>query len=140
MHYYDPNPWAILVAAAATFALGSLWYVALFGEAWRHLHGYVDLSPERLDQLQRSARKAHPVAFAGYLATAAGLSLMADYFILQSAAQALKMAALVFVCFLGPVGLAASMYSGKPLAAWLIDAVYQLLYLIIMSLIVTLWV
>lgn len=139
MTFFQPNFWAILVAAVATFVIGALWYTALFGKVWMRLHGYADNTPEQMAQMQRAARKTYAVSFVGYMAMAAALSLLADYIVLESATQAIKLAGLIFVGFVGPVGLIANLYSDKALAAWLIDAGYQLLYLIIMSLLVTVW-
>lgn len=140
MTFFEPNFWAILIAAVVTFIIGALWYTVLFGKVWMRLHGYADNTAEQMAQMQRHARQAYVVSFLAYLAMAAALSLLADYVILVSAAQAIKLALLVFVGFVGPVGLIANRYSDKPLAAWLIDAGYQLLYFIVMSLIVTLWI
>ena len=126
------NPLAIFVAAVLAFALGALWYGPLFGKAWRRLHG-------QEGKPQAELAKAYVVSFLSFLLMAASLAVLADYIVLATVAQALKLAVLVFGGFVGPVGLIANRYDHRPIAAWLIDAGYQLLYLVVMSLVVVLW-
>jgi len=139
MAYFEPNYWAIIAAAALAFVLDALWYSVLFGRLWVRLHGYGGHTAEELAAAHERARTAHVVSLVGYLFVAAALSLLADYIVLTSVEQALKLALLAFFGFVGPVGVIGSMYADRPVGAWLIDAGYQLLYLVVMSLVVVLW-
>lgn len=126
------NPIAIFVAAVLAFALGALWYGPLFGKAWLRLNG--------LDgKTQSELAKAYVVSFLSFLLMAASLAVLADYIVLATVPQAFKLALLVFGGFVAPVGLMANAFSGRPIGAWLLDAGYQLLYLVLMSLVVVLW-
>ncbi|HJP30105.1 MAG: DUF1761 domain-containing protein [Candidatus Latescibacteria bacterium] len=133
------NPFAILVATVVTFALGALWYGVLFNQAWLRLNGYGSKSETELDEMKADASKAYVVSFVCNGLTAAALTVLADYIILDTIPQALKLALLVFGGFVGPVGLIANFYSDRPIGAWLLDGAYQLIYLILMSIIVVLW-
>ena len=126
-------PWiAVLVAAAATFALGALWYGPLFGERWKELTGvtHEDRGPGDAPRIFASA------------------------FVLQ------VLAALVLAPFLGPdatlvVGLAAGgavglfwvataigviyLFEGRSLLHWFIDAGYHVLGFVLMGGILGAW-
>jgi len=124
------NPFAILLATVVTFALGALWYGALFNDAWLRLNGYGG---------KAEAPKAYGVSFICNGLMAAAMTVLADYMVLDTVAQALKLAVLVFGGFIGPIGLIANFYSDRPIGAWLLDGAYQFTYLVLMSVIVVLW-
>jgi hypothetical protein len=133
------NPFAILLATVVTFALGALWYGALFNHAWIRLNGYGGKSEAELDEMKADAPKAYGVSFICNGLMAAAMTVLADYMVLDTVAQALKLAVLVFCGFVGPIGLVANFYSDRPIGAWLLDGAYQLIYLVLMSVIVVLW-
>src|SRR2546421_7586979 len=66
---------AVLVAGAATFFLGGVWYQALFGKLWKKLHGFTD------EQVKALHAKRPPALFFGgmlvaYLVLAAVMALL----------------------------------------------------------------
>ncbi|MDA0333750.1 MAG: DUF1761 domain-containing protein [bacterium] len=124
------NPFAILVATVAAFALGAVWYGVLFADAWLRLNGVAQ---------QADATRAYGVSFICYGIMASSLTVLADYMVLDTVTQAVKLALLIFGGCVGPVGLIANFYSDRPIGAWLLDGGYQLLYLLLMSIIVVLW-
>ncbi len=124
------NPFAILVATVVAFALGAVWYGVLFADAWLRLNGVAQ---------QADAPRAYGVSFICYGIMASSLTVLADYVVLDTVTQAVKLALLIFGGFVGPVGLIANFYSDRPIGAWLLDGGYQLLYLVLMSIIVVLW-
>ncbi|MGH9260343.1 MAG: DUF1761 domain-containing protein [Acidimicrobiales bacterium] len=133
----DVNYLAVLAAAAATFALGALWYSpVLFAKAWMQAHGY---SPEKLAAMQKRAGRAYAVSFACYLVMAFVLSLLVDFAGATTAVQGLWLGFLVWLGFAATLGLTAHMFSDKPLATYLIDAGYQLVYLIVMGVVLAVW-
>jgi hypothetical protein len=133
------NPFAIFASTVVAFGLGALWYGYLFNDAWIRLNDYGDQSEAELEQMKADASKAYAVSFVCYGIMAASLTILADYIILDTIGQALKLGLLVFGGFVAPVGLIANFYSDRLIGAWLLDAAYQLLYILLMSLIVVLW-
>lgn len=127
------NLWAVLVAAAAAFALGGLWYSpALFGKAWQREVGLSD------DEIAR-----------GNMAKIFGLTLVLC--VLASA---------MFAIFLGPrppvsLGLGAGfsaglfwvassfginyLFSRRRLKLFLIDGGYHTLQFTVIGLVLALW-
>ena len=132
------NALAVLVAAILSLVLGALWYSpVLFGKQWMAAQGH---TPEMLDQFrkQRMAR-AYAVSFVCYLVMAYVLALLATYTGAITFAQGLWLGFLLWIGFAAPIGLTAHMFSGKPFAAWVIDAGYQFVYLLIIGVLLTLW-
>ena len=128
---------AIVVATFSTFALGALWYSPfLFGRLWVKAHGY---TPEQLVAMRAGAARAYGVALLCYAATAIALALLLDRLGVTSALTAVRLGALCWAGFAATVGLTAHMFTGKRLTTYLIDAAYQLVYMVGMSLLLTLW-
>lgn len=48
----DINLTAVLMATAAMFASGALWYGVIFGKQWGKIHGFDKLSPAKQKELQ----------------------------------------------------------------------------------------
>ena len=133
----DVNYLAVLVAALATFALGALWYSpAVLGKQWMHAHSY---TPEKVAAMRQGATRAYAVSFACYLVMAFVLSLLVDYTGATTAAQGLWLGFLAWLGFAATIGLTANMFSDKPIATYLIDAGYQLAYLLVMGVILAVW-
>jgi hypothetical protein len=127
----------VLVSAAAVFALGALWYSpVLFGKAWVRAHGYTD---EKLAQARASAGRAYAVSLGCYLVMAVAMSILIARMDVTMLRGGVKLGALLGVGFAATIGLTANVFSDKPLTAWLIDAGYQVAYLVLMGVILVSW-
>ncbi|MFY9552683.1 MAG: DUF1761 domain-containing protein [Thermoanaerobaculia bacterium] len=127
----------VLVSAAAVFGLGALWYSPLlFGKAWLKVHGY---TAETLAAMRATAGRAYAVTFVCYLVMAAAMSILLQRVGVVSALTGIKLGALLGIGIAAPLGLTANVYSDKPLAAWAIDAAYQIAYLMLMGAILAAW-
>jgi uncharacterized protein DUF1761 len=128
---------AIAVAALAAFLIGGLWYSPLlFANAWARGHGY---TPEKLGAMRARAGWTYACSFACFLLMAFVLHL----FLSRMGADTVSTgAAWGFHAWLGfafPIGLIANLYSDKPIAAFLIDAGCQLVYLVAMGAVLGGW-
>ncbi|PYO66103.1 MAG: hypothetical protein DMD69_15115 [Gemmatimonadetes bacterium] len=132
------NILAVIVAAVATFILGSVWYSpVLFAKQWMQAHGY---TPEKLEEMKRrGVTRAYAVSALCYLVMAYVLALLASYTQATSFAQGLWLGFLLWLGFAATIGLTANMFSGNPIAVWVIDAGYQLAYLLLMGVVVAVW-
>ncbi|HKW41364.1 MAG TPA: DUF1761 domain-containing protein [Gemmatimonadales bacterium] len=132
------NILAVLVAALLTFVLGAFWYSpVLFAKQWMAAQGY---TPEKLQEMKkRGATRAYVVSVLCYVVMAYVLSLLASYTNSTTLAQGLWLGFLSWLGFAATIGLTANMFSEKPIAAWVIDAGYQLAYLLIMGALLSLW-
>lgn len=132
------NILAVLVAAVLSIVVGAVWYSpALFAKQWMAAQGY---TPEMVEHFrQKRMVRAYAVSFACYFVMAYVLSLFATYTGATTFVQGLWLGFLVWLGFAAPIGLTGNMFSGKPFAAWVIDAGYQLTYLLIIGVLLTLW-
>ena len=131
------NIWAVLAATLATMAVGMLWYSPLlFARAWMKAHGY---TPEKLAGMKKSMGRAYAVSFACYLVMAAALALLVQMTGSQSMLDGAKLGLVCWIGFAATIGLTANMFSDKPLATYLIDVGYQLVYIIVMGAILAAW-
>jgi len=131
------NPYAVVVSALAVFLIGALWYSPLLlGRQWVAAHGY---TAEKLVEMRKSAAQSYAVSFLCYLLMGAVLSVLAGEAGVATVREGLRLGALCWVGFAATIGLTANLFSEKPLAAYLIDAGYQLVYLAVMGAIVGGW-
>lgn len=137
MAHLHVNFLAVLVAALVTFALGALWYSPfLFARQWMKAHG---LTQAKLKAMRKDAAKAYGVSLGCYLVMAFALAVLLNITHITAFAAGIKLGILCWVGFAATVGLTGHMFSGKPIAAWLIDTGYQLIYLALMAGILTAW-
>jgi hypothetical protein len=122
---------AVVVAAVVVFAIGFFWYSPLlFQVAWIQAHGY---SQEQVDALSTSAGRTYGLSFVCILIMGAVLSILMRRTSTSTARGGAALGALIWLGFAATIGFMASLYTGAPLALYLIDAGYQLVYLVAMG-------
>lgn len=127
----------VLIAAVAAFLIGALWYSpVLFAGAWVRAHGH---TPERLSAMQANAVRAYAGSLVAYVLMASVLRLLLHHIGADSAADGAAWGFHAWLGFALPIGFTAYLYSGKPVASFLIDAGYQLVYMTIMGAILGSW-
>jgi hypothetical protein len=133
----DVNWFAIIVAAVAAFAIGALWYSPrLFGRQWMAAHGH---TPEKLAAMQSSMGKTYAFSFVTYLIMAMVIALLMGLTAASTAIQGVVLAVLAWLGFGFTIGLNTNLYSDKPAAAFMIDAGYQFVHVIVMGAIIGAW-
>lgn len=132
------NILAVLVAAVVTFVLGAFWYSpVLFARQWMQAQGY---TPERLEEMKKKGlTRAYVGSALCDLVMAYVVALLATYTNSTTLAQGLWLGFLAWLGFAAPIGLTANLFSEKPIAAWVIDAGYQLAFLVIMGALLSVW-
>ena len=127
----------VLLSAIAVFVLGALWYSPfLFGRAWVRAHGYTE---EKISQMRASAGRAYAVSFVCYVVMAVAMSILIGRMDVRMTVGGVKLGAVLGIGFAATLSLTANMFSEKRLSAWLIDAGYQIAYLILMGVILVAW-
>ena len=127
----------VLLSAIAVFVLGALWYSPfLFGRAWVRAHGYTE---EKITQMRASAGRAYAVSFVCYVVMAVAMSILIGRMDVRMIVGGVKLGAVLGIGFAATLSLTANMFSEKRLSAWLIDAGYQIAYLILMGVILVAW-
>ena len=131
------NYLAIVVAAVIAFAIGGIWYSPLlFAKHWVKAHGF---SEDRIKEMQKGASKAYALSLLCQLLIALAIAVLVSYLHLDQAAQGLKLGFLIWGGFFVTHGLMAKVFSDKRITVFYIDTGYQLVYLLIMGVIVTVW-
>jgi hypothetical protein len=134
---WEVNWLAVLVAAAATFAIGALWYSPLlFAKPWMRAHGY---TTERLEQMRKSAGRSYAVSFVSYVVMGVVFSILLSLTGASSAVAGAWVGFLVWLGFAFTIGLTRNAFSDEAFAAFAIDVGYQLVYLLVMGSILGGW-
>ena len=128
---------AVIVAAAVAFAIGGLWYSPLlFANHWMKAHGDTE---DNVKDMQKGAPKAYAISILCHVLIALAIAVLVSYLNLWVYFKGLKLGLLIWAGFALPLGLMANAFSNKKLTAFAIDAGYQLVYLLIMGAIITVW-
>ena len=100
---------AILLATLAQFALGGIWYMAIFGNIWGKIHGFDKLSKAEQDKARKEMMPflilQIVITFVSTVALAKLLDLLPDY-------SSYGLAALVWIGFVVPTQIAAVVFGG----------------------------
>ena len=130
------NYLAVVVAALVAFILGWLWYMPLFGKAFRQARGITD---EMAAAGQKEMGKTMTVIAVCELIMAWAIGVFVGYTHLITWMQGLKLGALCWLGFALTYGLIETMTSRRKMAAFYIDAGYWLVTLVIMAVILSVW-
>ena len=130
------NYLAILVTAVVIFVIGAIWYSVLFGRAWTAAHGY---TPEQLEGMRSGMARAYGLSFLCYLVLSLVLALLIALLGLDSAVAGAKLGAICWLGFIATIGFTAYLYSNKNITVWLIDAAYQLVFMLVAGAILAVW-
>lgn len=129
------NLLAVLVAAAASFVVGSLWYSPLlFGDVWMKLAGI------------KKTKKKTPYMLLRYLVYFAGMFIMSfvlAHILLFMAASTVLEGLLtgfwLWLGFIAPITLGGILWENKPIMLFVLNNVFNLISLGILSTILVLW-
>lgn len=137
---YNVNYLAILVASLAFMVLGFLWYSPLlFAKPWTKLMGFDMSSKEKIKEMQAKAGPAYLASFIGAIVQSTAIAVLSYTLYAQDLGQAIMLGFLLWFGFQAPFSLSGVLYAQKPLKLWAIDAGYQLMGLMIASVIIYLF-
>lgn len=126
---------AILVAAIAYFALGAIWYSALFGKRWVALH---KLNPED-PEMKKGVAATMISSFFLMLLTAFCLALFVSRINLTEAVSGIKLGLITGVGFAATAISIGYLYTKKSSGLHLIDGFYHILGHVIAAIILCIW-
>ncbi len=131
------NYLAVAVAAIGTFFIGGAWYSALFRSAWVKAHGFTDEQVKTLE-----AKHSPPLFFGGmlvcYFVMALVIALIFHAGGINTAKAGLFWGGLLWLVH-SSLKMTDHLASGKPFAAFGIDASFQLIALLLTGAIVGGW-
>lgn len=129
---------AIVVAAIAYFALGSIWFSMLFGKQWMALNNIPEPTPEKKDEMKKMMlpMMVKTLVMGAVIAIAIGILAMALSVV--RCVPGIKLGLLLSAVGVIPLVMA-DMYLMKPLKLWFIDAGYHVIGITLMSIIISVW-
>lgn len=133
MFLSDLNLYAIVGAALVQILIGMIWYSPqCLGTIWAQNH-----------QFDMTLLKPSSLHYLGgilvALITAVVLSFLIHWFKIVAISQGIKLAFLIWLGFIATSQFSGVIWARKPIIAYLIDVVYFLVSLTLMSIIVTYW-
>jgi hypothetical protein len=135
---HNANWLAIAVAAVAYFALGALWYSALFGKPWMAGHGIKQPTPEERKAMGSKMGMMFLGTFLIGAATAFIIGLLVYALQSTTAMSGIKIGLVCGAFATGPICMS-YIYLQKPVKLWLIDSGYHVVSFVIMSIIISVW-
>ena len=134
----DLGHWPVIIGAAlVAWLIGALWYSPLlFARAWVKAHGH---TTEKLAAMRADAPRTYAGSFLAFVLIAYVLHLFLHRLGATTAAAGAGWGLHAWLGFALPIGFTANLYSDKPISAFLIDAGYQLVYLVAMGAILGRW-
>ncbi len=136
------NFWAVLLAAAAYFLIGWLWYSALFGKMFMKLTGMDKLSKREKEKMMKAAMPSFGMAFAASLLTAYCLAHSvvsgASFYHVSGAPAGLMAGFWTWLGFLVTTHLNAVLWDRQPLKLYFLHMGYYLVSFLVMGMILAL--
>lgn len=126
------NWWAILVATAAAFVLGYVWYGPVFGKAWVAALGKTE------DEIQPSPTP-FVVSFVAALATCVVVAALMSGLGMTGAADGAVLGLLTGIGFIAASTASDTAFCGWSWKLWAIQAGYRVVYSAIMGAIIGGW-
>lgn len=109
------NVGAVLVATAAQFIVGAVWYMAVFGKQWGEMFGFDKLSKKEQKEMQS---KMGPYYGLQLLVTLVTSYILAHFIVAQPDVAAYKIAFWVWLGFVVPTQVSAVIFGGVD-AKWI---------------------
>lgn len=128
------NYLAVLVATAASYVLGALWYGVIFKNTWIRLTGITDMKPKPVNfilvlvaMFVMAYVLHHSIVFGdAYLKTGGVSGALAGAFFL-------------WLGYVATVTLTTKLYENKPWGLWLLDNAFWLISLSVMGIVLSVW-
>ena len=129
---------SILVAAIASMVIGAFWYSPiLFGKVWIREMG---LKEKEMKKMKKGSGKSYVANFITLLITSYILALLIKVLSVATLMEGVRIGFLLWLGFIATVMLGSVLWEGKSVKLYLIGVSYQLVSIVVMSLILVRWV
>jgi hypothetical protein len=133
----ETNFLAVILAAISAMVVGFVWYGPLFGKLWINLSGFKEEDMQKAQE--QGMTKYYAVAFVGALVTAFVLSLIINVTNVSSTIFSVTLALWIWLGFVVTTLLSSVLWEGKPFKLFLLNISQQLVTLVVMAIILSLW-
>lgn len=129
--------WAILASAASSMIIGFVWYGPLFGKAWARYSGWTE---EKIKTVSgKSMGLTYGLTLIAAIVSSLALTVLSRSLGATTARDGLMIGALAGVG-LAAMALATNfLFEHRPLGFWLIVAGYEVIFMAVAGVIVTIW-
>ena len=133
------NYLAVLVASIAATVVGFLWYSPmLFGKLWMQLSG---LTEKKLEESKKKRMaKAYIFTFLATIVKGYVLVVFLKYASASTIAQGLMIGFWLWLGFIATTTLGSIFWEGKSVKLYILNNAHELITLLVMSIILTVWV
>src|SRR5579871_4384560 len=111
---------AIIVAALAYFALGSVWFSALFGKQWMALNNIPQPTPEKCEEMKSMMLPLLLKTFVMGLVMTVAIAILVEGLGIYRCVAGIKLGLLLSAIGIIPLVMS-DMYLMKPVKLWIID-------------------
>jgi hypothetical protein len=133
------NYGAVFVSAVAGMIIGAIWYSpSVFGKIW--MKGSKISSQKISKAKNKGMGKLYLIAFLGSIVMACVLASFLAYVAATTVSDALELSLWIWAGFVLPLLLGGTLWKRESWGAYLVNVVYQLVNIVVMSIILTLWV
>ena len=140
MNFMGVNLVAVLLAAAATMAVGFLWYSPLlFARPWMSLMGYAPDDKAQQDEMRKGAGKLYGMSFLASLVAAFVLARIVHITSIHTVLHGMRTGAAVWLGFVTTVQLTDKLFTKRPTKLYLINTGYQLACYMAMGAVLAAW-
>ena len=130
------NYLAIIVCMIVSTLIGWLWYGPLFGKAWaKGMNMNMEMTPEK----KKAAMRGYIWTLITSLITAFALAVIIHHLGIGTVRGAIMTGLTISIGFLATSIISSSAFEQKPMTVVAINVFYQIVNLIVLSLILTLW-
>jgi Protein of unknown function (DUF1761) len=129
---------AIIVAAIAYFALGSVWFSVLFGKQWMALNNIPEPTPETKEQMKKMILMMMVKTLLMSMVVAVVIGMLVMALGVVKCVPGIKLGLALSAVGIVPLVMS-DMYLMKPLKLWFIDAGYHVVGITLMSIILSVW-
>lgn len=133
------NIWAVLGSVVLACILGTLWYGPIFGKQWMHLMGITHESMEEMKKKGGSMGKSYGIMIAASLVEAYVLAYLIKATGTTDSSMALQLGFWIWLGFVASIGTGIVSWEGKPWKLFWINTGYQLVSILMMSLVLVNW-
>ena len=137
MLFVDINLVGIVLGAISNMVIGAIWYSPMvFGKIWMNLAG---ITQKEIESGKKQMPKIYSMAFVGALITAYILAIFLDLVGAATIGEGLQIGLLVWLGFVATTTLSTVLFENKKTNLYLLNNGYNLLSILVMSVILILF-
>lgn len=130
---YGANIWAVLLSVVVSCILGSLWFGPFFGKQWMQLMGFTE---DKKSEMKKGGMvRSYGIMIVSAIVMTYVFAYLLRSFAIADSSSAMQFAAILWLGFIATVMTGQVSWENKPWKLWVITAGYELVNLVIVSMI-----